>query len=537
MSVIKRLITLIVLLLISITIFPQTWKIYPYTPAGSLLSFPADEGRHSSEPTEWWYTSGHLTGMTTGKHYSYMVSYFYSPLSIFDGFRILNISDDDQGLFYTETQALNYNILANDSLNIKAKIFLDGTETWHNKTDSHGRSLPFEYEIYALSSAGAINLEYNALKPPLILADSGLFYQGETYYTYYYSQTKNEVTGTITLNGITENVTGSSWIDRQYGTFNPYNGQEYEWFCIQLSNGMDLNINNLFTVNDEIPDDIKYRILSAYVDETTQYTTTEFQIERLKYSYMPDGARCYSQKWRITSPVDNIDITVTALHSNCEVSLPFRFYEGSVSVTGKVKGADVTGVGFAELLHPYAKPDISVTDTTDLGSLSSLLIWKINNPDDGNPLRYDLEYSIDSLKTFLPIITNVADTFYYWDMRHLSEEKNIWLKVTGYSVDNTLNNFSVTKLRSNITAVNVPGYQEHISIYPNPSAGQFIVEGEDIRKIEIKDITGRTVYSSMTNQTRQSVDLSAQKSGIYFVKVNTIRGTTINKLIIKRLAP
>jgi predicted secreted hydrolase len=529
----KKLITLNLLLMISITILPQSWKTYPYAPAGSLLSFPADEGRHPSEPIEWWYTSGHLTGITTGKPYSYMLSYFYSPLSMFDGFRILNLSDDNLGLFYTETKALNYNIMARDCLNIKAKIFSGGTETWHNKTDILGNSLPFEYEISAVSSSGAINLEYDALKPPLILADSGYFYEGATDYTYYYSQTKNEVTGTITLNGITENVSGSSWIDRQYGTFNPWNGQEYEWFCIQLSNGMDINITNLFTVKDEIPDNLKYRLLSAYVDETTQYTTSVFQIVRLKYSYMPDRVRCYSQKWRITSSILNVDIIVSTLHSNCEVSLPFRFYEGSTNVTGTVNGANVTGVGFVELLHSYENPDISMTDTTNLGDVSSLLTWKLNNPDDGNPLKYDLEYSIDSLKTFLPIITNVADTFYYWNTQALSEEKNIWLKVTGYSIDSTLNNISVKKLKSNFTAVTETEYQEHIIIYPNPSAGQFIVEGENIRKIEIIDIIGRTVYSSLINQTRQSIDLSTQQRGIYFVEVTTNRGTTINKLILE----
>lgn len=529
----KKLITLNLLLMISITILPQSWKTYPYAPAGSLLSFPADEGRHSSEPIEWWYTSGHLTGITTGKHYSYMLSYFYSPLSVFDGFRILNLSDDDLGLFYTETKALNYNIMASDCLNIKAKIFSGGTETWHNKTDILGNSLPFEYEISAVSSSGAINLEYDALKPPLILADSGYFYEGATDYTYYYSQTKNEVTGTIMLNGITENVSGSSWIDRQYGTFNPWSGQEYEWLCIQLSNGMDINITNLFTVKDEIPDNLKYRLLSAYVDETTQYTTSDFQIVRLKYSYMPDRVRCYSQKWRITSSIFNVDIIVSTLHSDCEVSLPFRFYEGSTNVTGTVNGANVTGVGFVELLHSYENPDISITDTTNLGDVSSLLTWKLNNPDDGNPLKYNLEYSIDSLKTFLPIITNVADTFYYWNTQALSEEKNIWLKVTGSSIDSTLNNISVKKLKSNLTAVTETEYQEHIIIYPNPSAGQFIVEGENIRKIEIIDIIGRTVYSSLINQTKQSIDLSTHQRGIYFVEVTTNRGTTINKLILE----
>ncbi|HPF03142.1 MAG TPA: lipocalin-like domain-containing protein [Bacteroidales bacterium] len=531
-DILKKMLFPAVLFLISLTALPQGWKTYPFKPAGSLVAFPADEGRHPSEPTEWWYTSGHLTGQTTGKHYSYMLSYFYSPLSIFDGFRIFNISDDDLGLFYNESQALNYNILATDSLNIEALIFQGGTETWRNKTDAGGNSLPFEYELSAVASGRSISLEYNALKPPLILADSGFLYEGASDYTYYFSLTGNAVTGTITLNGITENVIGSSWIDRQYGSFNPYNGYEYEWFCIQLSNGMDLAVNNLFTASDEIPDDLKYRFLGAYVDESNQYTTTDFQITRLKYSYMPDSLRCYSREWRITSPINDVDLIVSALHPYCEVNLPFRFYEGSTTVTGTVNGADVTGLGFAELLHSYDKPDIAVTDTTNIGDAASLLTWKLNNPDEGNPLKYDLEYSTDSLETFYSIAANVTDTFYYWNTQALSEER-IWIKVTGYSVDGTLNNTGTTKLRSGANAINDNEYNDPVLIYPNPSTGRFIVEGKNIRKIRISDLSGRTVYSLPVNQSRQAVDISSRPGGLYFIEITETGGTTVTKMIIR----
>jgi len=91
----KKLIACNLSLILSITILAQSWNIYPYNPVGSKISFPADEGRHSSEPSEWWYTSGHLTGSSSGKHYSYMLSYFYNPISIFDGFRIFTLSDDE----------------------------------------------------------------------------------------------------------------------------------------------------------------------------------------------------------------------------------------------------------------------------------------------------------------------------------------------------------------------------------------------------------------------------------------------------------
>ncbi len=529
----KKAITFIVFLQLCLTVFSQEWNIYPYSPAGSLITFPIDEGRHPSEPTEWWYTMGHLTGNTTGKHYSYMLTYFYYPASIFDGFRILNISDDDLGLFYGETKPINYNVLDTNRLNIEANVFLGGIEKWKNRTDTEGNPLPFKYEISASSSNGTLNLEYDALKPPLILADSGYFYQGATAYTYYYSLTKNAVNGTITFNGVTEDVSGTSWIDRQYGTFNPSEGEEYEWFGIQLSNGMDLNLINIFTANNEVPNTPNYRTLSAYVDDTTQYTTAEFEIERLKYSYTPDEQMCYSQKWRITSSINDVDITVSTLHSNYEVQLPFRFYEGPTTVTGTVKGNTVTGVGFAELVHSYEKPNIKISEFANLGDISTLLTWKLNNPDDANPLKYDLEYSINNEQTFTPIAQNVIDTFYYWNSQNLIEGKDVWLKVTGHSIDNTISNFSIVKLIPGSVAVNKIENLQPINIYPNPSTGQFTIEGTNIQKIEILDVCGKIIYTSPKNQTKLSIDIRSQQKGIYFLKLTTENSIITKKLLLK----
>ena len=531
----KKALIFYIFIFSSLTIFSQGWKVYPYTPPGSRISFPIDEGRHSSEPTEWWYSSGHLTGETTGKHYSYMLSYFYNPVSSFDGFRIFNISDDDIGLFSDETMALNYTILATDSFNIEADIFMGGTEFWRNKTDIHGKLLPFEYELSAESSSGALNLEYDALKPPLILADSGFLYQGEAEYTYYYSLTKNAVSGTITYNGITENVSGTSWIDRQYGTFNPSNGQEYEWFCVQLSNGMDINIYNVFTSNDEIPDNSTFRIFSAYIDETTQQTTSDFEIERLKYTYMPDSLMCYSQEWRITSSIFNLDLLVSTLHSNSEVQLPFRFYEGSTRVTGTVDGNEVTGIGFAELFHSYEKPIISIPDTTNLWDDLTPITWQLNNPDDGNPLKYDLEYSINNQQTFLPIIKELADTFYYWDSPPILGAESCWLKVTGYSIDTTLINSNAIKYTTYPVFTDNIENQNLIKLYPNPNNGIVNIELGSLKNVSINVLTinGQLIFQKENiNSGSYQFELK-EFAGIYFIEVNSQNEKQKYKLILR----
>ena len=326
-----RLYFFITAILVSHFCNAQDWKVFPYNPSGSKISFPVDEGRHVLEPIEWWYTSGHLTSATQGKTYSFMITYFYYPANTFDGFRILNVTDDATGKFYQDTKPVNYKGLSSEYLDIKASVFAGGEDTWSNKLNANNNLIPFEYTIKASASTVRLYLNYTSLKRPLILGDNGYLEQGLNNYTYYYSQTRNAVSGKLTLDNVSVDVTGVSWIDRQYGNFNPLTGEKYEWFHVQLSNGMDINLWNIFTKDNAIPDNKKYRILAAYVDEATQYTTSDLKIERLGFNWMPDSAMCYSAKWRLTSTVNKMDLTITTKNGNNEVKWPFRFFEGQCS--------------------------------------------------------------------------------------------------------------------------------------------------------------------------------------------------------------
>ncbi len=516
----------------------QDWKKYPYTPAGSKISFPADEGWHQDEPVEWWYISGHLIGDVTGINYSFMISYFHSPKSGFDGFRIFNLSNDDTGQFLTDVMPLNYNILARDSLNIQAQIFMGEIETWSNKTDSNGYSIPFEYAISAKSKDYALNVDIASLKQPLIIADSGFLYQGDGNYTYYYSQTRNTVKGTITIDNTTEAVSGTSWIDRQYGNFNPSYGEEYEWFCVQLSNGMDLNIYNLFTSNNETPDNLRYKMMAVYKDSLNQFTTHDYKIERLAFHYMPDSSRCYSQKWKLTSPVENIDLIITTLYSYSEVLLPFRFYEGATTISGTINGIPVTGEGFSELLHSYQKPDITLTNPTDgHWDISTPLTWRLNNYDNGRPLKYDLAYSIDQKLSFTPIQHALTDTFYYWNDPPVSIGDSCWFRITAYSIDTTLISNTISTKISVVTSVNEPNGDELILLYPNPTDRILTVELNKkitLLNYQIIDIKSQLILQKQVyTDNKIVVDVSSLKPGMYYIRIFSTDIEMVRKFVVK----
>lgn len=512
----------------------QDWKVYPYAPAGQV-AFPDDEGRHTSEPIEWWYTAGHVVGQTSGKSYSFMYTFFHYPQSTFDGFRILNITDDDTGTFYQNVLPLNYTTLSTTGFDIEASVFLSGIETWRNKRDGGNQPIPFEYELFASTGDAGLDIELVTTKRPLILGDDGYLNQGIVNYTYYFSQTANAITGNLTFNGVTEPIVGTAWIDRQYGNFNPLTGEKYEWFSMQLSNGMDLNLWNIFTPDRLVPDDEKYRILSAYVDESTQYTTDDFQIERLAFNCMPDEVMCYSKQWRLTSPVNNIDLVISTLHDNTEVQLPFRFYEGATTVTGTVNGVAVTGIGFAELLHSYQDPTITITSPIN-GTYdpSSLITWDLDNPDDGRPVYYDLEYSDDNQSSFNAIATDLTSPSFLWDSTPLVNGDEVIFRITSRSIDGELSTTTLSPVATVATLSLTDADLGKIKSYPNPVNELLTVNlGTNLNGIyTIVDMKGSLVLTNpIISKEVLEVQTSALKSGIYILSVESDKGVFNLKFI------
>ncbi len=522
----KTLTLAIMALFISCSVNAQWWKQYPYQPSGSSLAFPADEGHHPSEPVEWWYTVAHVTGDSTGTPYTYMFTNFYYPQFTFDGFRIFNLANDLTGEFYTETLPVNYNTISETHLELRTTVFGAANEHFITSTDSLGSLVPFEYELVASQANGAIDVKYVAQKRPLILDGTGFFGLGASAYTYYYSNTNLDAVGTITVDGVTETFHGTAWIDRQWGSFNPNSMEQYEWFCVRLNNGMDLNIWNIFNDADEIPDTATYRLASVYVDDSTDLHTHDFTFERLAWHYMPDSAMCYSQQWHFV--YQDIDLMITTLHNNSEVTLPFRFYEGTTTITGTVAGNPVTGVGFAELLHSYDQPDIAITAPVSGSFIYGVtpVAWELMNPDDGLAVTYNLSYSIDQ-QNFVSIASGLTDLSYSWDASALSVGTNVWLKVTGYSADSTV--VGATILQSAVT-VGVSGIsmveEDDLKIFPNPSDQlsqlSWAQKGHREVAIEVFDIMGVKVFRTVTNTPDNTLlDVSSWAPGNYMVVVKS----------------
>jgi len=73
-----------------------------------------------------------------------------------------------------------------------------------------------------------------------------------------------------------------------------------------------------------------------------------------------------------------------------------------------------------------------------------------------------------------------------------------------------------------------------VHLFPNPvTDGFFYVEAEDMRQIEIIDMLGRTVMQKNVNSSRERVSTTHLQDGLYFVRVTTVAGSSLIRIVIQ----
>ncbi|SFC51495.1 Por secretion system C-terminal sorting domain-containing protein [Flexibacter flexilis DSM 6793] len=85
---------------------------------------------------------------------------------------------------------------------------------------------------------------------------------------------------------------------------------------------------------------------------------------------------------------------------------------------------------------------------------------------------------------------------------------------------------------------NTIGVKENISnlvkVYPNPSKGVFQLKVTEKTNCTVSDITGKVLWQKNSVETGETIDLSNQPEGVYFLKVKTLSGSETIKLIVQQ---
>lgn len=189
---------------------------------------------------------------------------------------------------------------------------------------------------------------------------------------------------------------------------------------------------------------------------------------------------------------------------------------------------EVTGVGFAELLHMYNHPEIQIITPSDEWSADQPISWELTNPDEGCPVSYTVEVSYDDKVSYNTIAQNLTDASFLWDPSGFPQEALYWFRITAYSIDSTL--IGVTETSTSFPLTTGTGETTKdvfVKIYPNPTNEVIVLEwaSEAIGNFDIQlfNTMGQTVKSTSVkkNLSHYEMKIKDLEPGLFFIKISS----------------
>jgi predicted secreted hydrolase len=341
--------------------------IYKLALPGRKLAFPADHYSHPDFKIEWWYYTGHLES-ESGKRYGYQVTFFRF------GLRDRQSEIKDKPPYFTDLYMAHFAVsnidrkkfLFRERMNRgyqgKAGAATDRYLVWNEDWKVEG---DLKTHLIQVDDRGTkLRLRLTSLKPPVLHGQNGLSQkgEGEGRASYYYSLTRMETEGELTIDGKREKVRGLTWMDHEFGSNQLREDQVgWDWFSLQLDNQTELMLY-LIRKKNGLPDPYSSGTL-VKADGTTKHLKLEdFQIEILERWKSAKSGGNYPMKWKVTIPAEGVELEIVPEFTDQELitnrSTRVTYWEGAVQIRGTVQRKPVVGLGYVEMTGYVGKRNI-----------------------------------------------------------------------------------------------------------------------------------------------------------------------------------
>ena len=324
---------------------------------GRTLRFPADHYSHPDFKTEWWYYTGHLDTQS-GKRFGYQVTFFRFGLRdrqtdskeapLFHELYMAHFALSDIGakkFTFRERIKRSYSDIAGAATD----RFRVWNEDWKVEGDEKN------HVIHVNDRGTQLQLRLRSLKAPVLHGQNGLSQkgEGEGRASYYYSLSRMQTEGELTLNGKSETVRGLTWMDHEFGSNQLREDQVgWDWFSIQLDNQSELMLY-LMRRKDGSMDPYSSGTLVRADGVSKNLALKDYRIEVLQRWKSPASGATYPMKWKVTIPSEATELEITSAFPEQELitkrSTRVTYWEGAVQIRGTARGRPVSGNGYVEM--------------------------------------------------------------------------------------------------------------------------------------------------------------------------------------------
>jgi predicted secreted hydrolase len=338
------------------------------------VELPRDLYAHHESQTEWWYYTGHAA-TENGNRFGFELVFFkrrtdldrFGPIPV----RLLGNPIYLAHFAVTDYQSKNFQFSHRKSSN----GFFDypasaSEESFHLTLGDWSIREAFGKHILRASIGEDLTFEASlSPKKELILNGKnkdGVALKDEGEASRYFSYTRMEMEGDISWHGKTEHFKGSSWMDREFGTWAATKNQTgWDWFSIQLENDIELMCYQLRDNSNGVSPFSS----GVFVEKNGEYfplSKSEYSIKPTGYWKSPQTKTVYPSGWKINVERFDLRLIVNPIIENQELdtrgTTMIIYWEGACEVIGKYKGRKITGNAYVELVgydRSHERPNLA----------------------------------------------------------------------------------------------------------------------------------------------------------------------------------
>ena len=333
---------------------------------GYQLKFLDDHGGHPEFRQEWWYFTGNLQNQS-GRDFGFQLTFFRFAGSKFDqlGENPWNSGQTWMAHFaLTDIQANQFYAIddftrdAGALAGAEAFPFSVWVNSWSVRQSKLACAECFDAILKASTENFSVSLAVKSDQPPLLHGDYGYSVKNHdgSIASYYYSYPDLQTQGSIEINGSTYQVTGKTWMDREWSS--TVLGEDqlgWDWFALHFDDGREMM---LFQVRARTGEPYRTGVLINTDGSSSQFSGEMLSMSPGKFWRSRETGNRYPVEWLISgnSTDSKLRLVIKAAVRDQELNLGFSYYEGATVFSGNFNGQSVSGNGYMELTGYDEKP-------------------------------------------------------------------------------------------------------------------------------------------------------------------------------------